>query len=544
MTPPQHVQSEPNWPEATHRRAATIANLVHQYVTIVVMIVNGLVLPPLYLKYIGLGLYGAWLASGDIVAWLTVMEAGVNDLIRQRSARAYGERDVAALGEVIGTGLAVNTAIALLPFAVGVCLAPMVPPIFGVTGGEADALRASFAIASLAVTFMLIASGPGAVQQGLQRNISHCVIYVISSVIGIAGTVVMLVSGWGLVSIPAGLLLRWVIGAVLYWAYIVVFVKYVLRIRPTVSRSQARTFAHLTGWTLSSRLARALGTNSDRFLVGAILGKEITPILSFTARGWEVVRMFVERVGMAFMPGLAHLHGEGNVKQLRAISLKLVRVVAVAMAIGCGGVLAMNRGFMTLWLGQDRSNLFAGAAFNNLLGGAMFLMVMALTLRQVLFAMGKVKETSAAELINSLVRTGLLLALLSALGLVAVPITIILAVPAVMVWYFVRLWARQLSISAKELLVELRRGAVVLLPVVLLAWVWGHLPQPWLATDKAKLVRWLLLLLSGAGYVAAAVAIVMILDKGSRQFVAAPVKAVLAKVGIGRGRRAGKGGDE
>jgi hypothetical protein len=73
------------------RRAATIANLIHQYVTTGLVIVNGIVLVPLYLKYIDFKLYGAWLATGNVAAWLLLADAGFSDILRQRTAHLYGQ---------------------------------------------------------------------------------------------------------------------------------------------------------------------------------------------------------------------------------------------------------------------------------------------------------------------------------------------------------------------------------------------------------------------------------------------------------------------
>ena len=244
--------------------------------------------------------------------------------------------------------------------------------------------------------------------------------------------------------------------------------------------------------------------------------------------------MFVGRVSTAFMPGLAHLYGEGNLRQYRLISLKLMRVVAVAMAIGCGGCLTLNRGFMTLWLG--RGDLFAGETFNLLLVAATFLAIMTLTLRQVLFALGRVRQTSAADILCSLVRTGLLVSLLVGLRLLAVPVSTILATLAVAVWYFAWQWARALSISAAELAGELWRAGKVLLPVILLGWLWRYIPQPWAWGQVSRAAGWGLLALSAAGYVAAAGAITLVLDRGSRQMAAGIVRRVLGSVGL-RGRR-------
>lgn len=90
--------------ESVRRTRATIANLTFQYSSLVLGIIRGLVLVPLYLKFIDIKLYGAWLASGNVIVWLALMNPGLNELLRQQVAKFYGKKDWNNLGKVIGTG--------------------------------------------------------------------------------------------------------------------------------------------------------------------------------------------------------------------------------------------------------------------------------------------------------------------------------------------------------------------------------------------------------------------------------------------------------
>jgi len=75
---------------ATHpsRKAATIANLLFQYVTIGLAIIRGFLLVPLYLRYIDYRMYAAWLATGNVVSWLTIAGGKITSLVRQQVAAA------------------------------------------------------------------------------------------------------------------------------------------------------------------------------------------------------------------------------------------------------------------------------------------------------------------------------------------------------------------------------------------------------------------------------------------------------------------------
>jgi len=126
------------------RRAATVANLVFQYVSIGLAIINGFVLVPLYLRYIDYKLFGAWLATGSIISWLGLVDAGMSDIVRQRTARVYGARDFEQAGKTIGTSMVCIATVGLLPFLISIGIAPFLPVIFGLKSHLADSLSRSF----------------------------------------------------------------------------------------------------------------------------------------------------------------------------------------------------------------------------------------------------------------------------------------------------------------------------------------------------------------------------------------------------------------
>ena len=78
----------------------TLVNIAFQYAQTCLLIVNGIVLTPLYLACIPERTFGAWLATGNIVAWLTLIDPGINQVVQQRVAAAHAREDRAALGRL------------------------------------------------------------------------------------------------------------------------------------------------------------------------------------------------------------------------------------------------------------------------------------------------------------------------------------------------------------------------------------------------------------------------------------------------------------
>ena len=109
--------------EQVSRRKATVTNLIYQYSSLILGIVGSLILVPLYLRFIDIKLYGGWLASGNAIAWLALMDPGLNELLRQQVAKFYGKKDAEQLGKIIGTGWVVMTVLSIITIAIGLVIA-------------------------------------------------------------------------------------------------------------------------------------------------------------------------------------------------------------------------------------------------------------------------------------------------------------------------------------------------------------------------------------------------------------------------------------
>lgn len=462
-------QIEPDIKVAS-RRAATIANLIHQYVTIGLAIVNGIVLVPLYLKYIDYKLYGAWLSTGSIVAWLSIVEPGLSDIVRQQTAQVYGAKDFEQAGKAIGTGLFCITMMGLIPVLISLVIAPFLPAIFSLESELANSLSQSFVLAGAACSLVIIAGAATAVQQGLQRNISVCVIYTTGAITGLLVTVWMLVAGYGVISIPAGFVVRGIFWVFAHWSYGLYLCRWRLHIHLRLSRTHLSKIASLTGWTFFNRFSYKLLNGCDALVVGLLMGVETTPIFVLTRRAWDILTLLLERVSIAFMPGLAHLYGEGDRGKFALVARRLLRVVVYAMLAGVGLCMALNKTFVTLWVGPE---LYAGRMFDLAMAAAVASIVFVHTINRVLFAAEIIKGPSIAGAIQNVARAGLLILMVWLLGLPGAGLSFAIVFIAGGALYFVRRWTELLRLQNSEFHDDLLRFSKVAVISVLLSYIFG-----------------------------------------------------------------------
>ena len=60
---------------------------------------------PVNIAHIPLDVYGAWLASGNILAWATMIDPGFGLLTQQQVATTYGSGNLDGTGKIITGGV-------------------------------------------------------------------------------------------------------------------------------------------------------------------------------------------------------------------------------------------------------------------------------------------------------------------------------------------------------------------------------------------------------------------------------------------------------
>ena len=426
------------------RRKATIANLTYQYSSLVLGIIRGLVLVPLYLKFIDIKLYGAWLASGNVIVWLALMDPGLNELLRQQVAKFYGRKDWDNVGKAIGTGWILMAGLSIITVAIGWVISKAVPALFLNDPEKINELSISILLGSIGAALVFFSGSPGSVLQGFQRSGRVVVIYIFSWILGITCTIVLLFMKFGLVSIPLGSVTSGVIMSLCCSADMVYFATRRLHVHLRWCSEYLSNIKSLVGATFLLQTSRVLTVNCDEFLVGIFLGAEVVPIMAFTKKLWGIALMFGQRISVAFMPGLAHLWGQGNRQKVSEIAIKMLNVTMWLFGIEIAAILGFNRSFLGLWVGNQ---FFAGHAFNILMALSFALYVYVYAIGQILYASDDIKSPALAGAMQSLLRTILVLVLLAYVGILALPISTLVSSALMLGIYFRKRFRRQMSLK-------------------------------------------------------------------------------------------------
>ena len=402
------------------RTETSVLYLAFSYLSIVMAMIRGLVLVPVYLRYIDERIYGAWLATGGALAYLSLVDLGFTAVIRQQVAEAFGRDQNSRIAGIVGTGFAITMSLSVLMIAIGLLLSYFLPGWLRVYGDQGSQLQKAIVIAAIANGLTLFAYSVSDAMIGLQRVIGVNLLNLLGSACGLGITVFgLLYQNWGLLAIPTGALARALFYLIsLCVQFIFVWARHI-GLWPKFIRSQLRNLTGLVGYVFLGRIAETVILRSDELIVAHLLGAEFVTVYTLTGRAKDVVRSVPDRIGFSVVPGLANLYGEQglNVTSKRALQ---VLNITLGVTIACAaGVFAFNRPFVELWVGTD---LFGGIVLTAAICLYFVLISIRTLLAQLLFAIGEVKRPNRLLLVESIVRLPLAILFTQQLGLVGLPL--------------------------------------------------------------------------------------------------------------------------
>ena len=441
------------------RKKATIWDLVFSYVAMLYTIISGFLLVPMYLRFIPVELYGAWLATGNVVNWLLIMDPGVLPVIIQRVGQSAGANDLKAIGEYAATSIFITVLIVLCVFLTGYICSLSVAKWVSLTDEVlASELQQNFLIAVMASSIMLFAYSVGAVNHGLLGSFANGVSLLVANATSLMITVILLFKGAGLFSISIGMVVRAMIilgGGLVYllWRCRRDFIVFAL------SKSRIKEVCGLLSVFSLGRIGSILSKNMDAFLLARFVGPEWVSVFVLTGRGLRLAEMILMRMGNAIRPSLSHLLGAKDQSKVRSIVVRLMSLILWMLGIVLGGFLALNDDFVRIWVGQE---FFAGKLVSNLLC-VLLAFVISITLMQTFcLALGDIKWNSLVSFIQALVTVICLFVGVNKFGMLGAALAPLLGFIIVPVWYYYpRSLGRLASLLKADWMLLVRESVIV-----------------------------------------------------------------------------------
>jgi O-antigen/teichoic acid export membrane protein len=272
-----------------------------------ITIVQGILLVPLYLKYISVGTYGAWLATGGILGVLSTFDAGVGLVATQKLAAAANGKEWKTFASITANSFAVTSLIAVVVFLLATPLALLAPIWFGCPTEDVRELAFANMFVALRLPLAVLMFTAGAVPQALQQPLASGLFILGGQIFGVIATAGLLLFGFGVIALGIGQLAIPVLTLAGY-AFLVpaLFRRY--SIPPSwPALLSAWELLKESAWLFISKLSNLLADNIEPTLVAAASTPNLAASFTQSSRLPQIIPALQARIGSAAFSGLAQL---------------------------------------------------------------------------------------------------------------------------------------------------------------------------------------------------------------------------------------------
>jgi O-antigen/teichoic acid export membrane protein len=407
----------------TARRRSTLATLTGAVANMGIVSVQAVILIPLYLRAVGVRLYGAWLGSGDLLVWVQAFDLGLPNLMIQRIGAAHARNDWRAIGEWLAGGTLVLGVVGGVLMVAGMALAPLLPALMHVRGQEAAQLEACFSLGAVAAAMLLFNSVFVGFSRGIQETRAMNVLLVVSGLAALLVSLLLVTTGFGLWAVPLGMLAR---AALMLTGSVVI----VFRCLPSEARRRLRPswgvlreLAAVAPATALGGVGYSLMTQSETVVVATVIGPGVAACYALTRKAADVARGLLDMIAFAAYGPFAHLVGSGNRPRALEVYQQLSSARLSASLALASSFCLVNASLLGVWVGPQQyggSRLTALFALQLVVSGSAFLA------NYLYRATGAVARGSWALLAESLIRLPMMFVLARWLGAAGVPVAALL----------------------------------------------------------------------------------------------------------------------
>lgn len=341
-------------------------NLVLQYSGISILLIQGVVLIPVYLRFLGGAEFGVWLITNGVTAWISIIDPGISALVQQRMSLALGGGNPGKAVQLARRGLRLNAALAGAVLLVGLLsshwILRAVDPrreLLPTTGWWLIFLTVAGVAANMVATFTTTMG------IAFRQARPHTLVWLGCAIASLVATVAMLWLGVGVIALPLGMLVRSVLQAALSFALLWPSMVALRRDSPVLAADLVgEVDFRLLGWSSLEKFAGTLAMSADMILIGRYFDSTMVTSYALTKRPVDMLATLFQRPIAAMTPTITYLVGSQATDELSVlVARSCVRTLWI-LGLACVGTALFLEPIINVWVGPAH---FLGADGRNIL---------------------------------------------------------------------------------------------------------------------------------------------------------------------------------
>lgn len=328
-------------------------NALSNFAGTAVALAVGFFLMPFIIHRIGATAYGIWMLSTSLVGYMGLLDVGLALTLIKKSAEHLAREEKDELNKVVSTIFTMYLLIGALLGCAIFSLSFYLPQVFNIAPEDVNTFKTVLWIIGLQAALSFPMSIWSGLIQGLQDfHISNC-IAVFNHLIRAIVTVLLLLSGFGLISL---IWLGFVIAIVGWLATMSWIRRRIPYLRIKLSRLEwikVKDLSRFSGvmfiWGIAGRTIH----QADRIIIGMFLPIASITIYEVGARINQYSRsVLLYSVLSTIMPAASELNAKDEKATLQKLYLKGTKYLLVAYTAVVVALLLFGKEFIQLWMGE------------------------------------------------------------------------------------------------------------------------------------------------------------------------------------------------
>lgn len=446
---------------------ASIFNYLFNSVNAVIMIVNGIIMVPIYFHYMSVSTYGAWLATGNVVAMLGLIESGFSSVITQKMSVSIINNEDKRFRKLAGANIVTAIFFVSIILVSGIIISPFVADWVNVDASDKNDISIAYIIALVSSCISLMVSLFGAFPQVWQDTKKIGIITTINNIIAIASLVVLLLLGCGVVSIAISYLVRAVLNLIFQGSWIIRNWHIRSLDRPLLDFPTIKDLFKACIYPFLSRLSGVFMGNSQSFIIAHFMNPVLAAVYDITTKVCGVACTFVSQTNGSFFALFSLTMATKDRDRINDVLKKTSTFFFVSLFTVGLFSMCFSEPVVRYWVGLDK---FGGTM---LLAVAIIAKLISQTrtyINNIIYTGGLINKSSILDILCTALYLLILFIIIKDSQVFAIPIATALSCLVFLVFYL-RILKRDLDIDINSILKIALTGFVITIPFLIVHFV-------------------------------------------------------------------------
>jgi len=373
---------------------------------------------PLYFHFMEVSTYGAWLATGNIVSMLGLLESGFASVITQKMASEIANNNEKGFLQYAGANIFSALIISSSLCIVGLAVSPFVVQWVNADTSIYLDLKIAFIISVLSSSVSILVSLFGAFPQVWQETKTIGFINTGANLAGILAMVISLFCGLGIIALAIGYLLRSLLNFGLQGLWIVYAWKRKKIGKPIYEQMIVISLVKDCVYPFLSRITSVLSNNTQSFILAALISPSVSAIYDITSKVCQASISFVSMMNGSFFAMFSLTFSSRNSIEINKVVKQVTRSLSFILSSVLLYTLCFTKPIIYFWVGQEK---FGGNFLLLLIVISSFISTLKLYFNNLLYTGGYINKSSKLDIINLLFYLLLLFVSIHFLGVYSLP---------------------------------------------------------------------------------------------------------------------------